>query len=100
MKALPPELTGANPSSYILDRWQPISAEDKKVSKDLSERSREWVETDVPGVVYGLERWGAMVPENYKEWFAIMVVRPSAYDPVLALSAAGGAGLRSPGLIL
>lgn len=95
-KMLPKEaLSGADPKTYRLDRWQPISEDDKLLSNSLVEKSREWVGTSQDTILYGVERWGmlpAQVSESYREWFAIIVLHPNNFDAFSSLKIAETAG--------
>lgn len=85
---LPDELSTELAEDYEMDRWKPIDELSKTLSNSLPERNREWVRTHNDFIIYGLERWGEMIPNDYREWFAIIVVRPKIITPLSALHAA------------
>lgn len=85
LRAMPDELKGENPKDFRLDRWLPISLSDKKATNELSERWAEWVPVIDYRVYYGLERWGEMIPENYTEYYAVIVLRPWHMSPKTAI---------------
>lgn len=74
--AMPEPLIGRDPSTYALDRWMPATEEDKSRSTKLLERNYVWISTPPGTVAYGLERWGEVRPDVYREWFCLIVVRP------------------------
>lgn len=89
---LPDLIDGLDPRDYIVDRWIPVSPEDKQLTTTLSARNLGWTQVDAsPPVLWGLERWGELVPNDYREWFALAVLRPRLTNPELAVKLAASA---------
>lgn len=93
LQTLPDIWDGKDQSLYRLDRWQPYSIDDKEESRALVEVHMGWVQTINDDVIYGLERWGALIPNEYTEWFSIIVIRHKA---ILASQALRDASYTNP----
>lgn len=85
-KSLPPIWDGKASSLYQLDRWQPYGTKDKYNSNELFEKHLEWVPTYNDDVIFGLERWGALIPNQYTEWFSIITIHHLLISSSQALS--------------
>jgi len=92
--SLPDFLKGRDPELFSLDRWHPIDDSGKDISKTFYERNYGWVPTIQSDIVYGLERWGELVPDEYREWFAIIVIRPRLTLPEQAIKIASLSNFR------
>jgi hypothetical protein len=75
LKDLPDIMTGAHACDFRIDRWLPIFREDKTLSTALPEKNLEWVVAKPDEVYYGLERWGDILPDEYVEYFSVVILR-------------------------
>jgi hypothetical protein len=88
-------LEGLSPDLFKMTRWQPLTTADKRLTQNLRERLLGWCPTSDPKIVYGLERWGDLNPNDgskYMEWFSIAVIHPLLTNSVEALKICEGAG--------
>lgn len=91
MRDVPEMWLGKDSQQYRCDRWQPYSKDDKAISNDLIEKHLDWIPTPNDEVIYGLERWGAILPNEYTEWFSVIVLRHVLVAPRDGLSFAAKA---------
>ena len=81
-----PSISKNEPSMWRLDRWGPIGEKSKLATRDFPEAKYDkWFPTMREDIIVATQQGGNVIPNNYFEWFWIVVIRPKSLSAQDAL---------------